>query len=171
MTDSTPTITENQAKIAAAAWHEIRPDWGIQSMMTMLAEKVTAPGFTASFAELLRAGINAALNPKAKTPAVIFQPGKHWLDAEQAADPARTSWFGNDTSDDCPNHPTVKAWDCKPCRRADPMPPNFRARVEAEAERVRAARAAQLTPPKENHGSDEVHTVEPEPAEPAPANA
>ena len=142
MTDSNSPITLKQAEICAAAWHEIRPDWGVPSMMTMLEANATR----APFGELLRAGINAALNPKAKTPAVIFQPGKHWLDAEQSTDPARTSWFGNDTSDDCPNHPTVKAWDCRPCRRSDPKPANFRERVEAEAEKLRAARAAKLEP-------------------------
>jgi hypothetical protein len=143
LTDS-KNLTFPQAQIIAAAWHEVRPEWSIPSMMTLLEENAGH----APFPELLRAGINAGLNPKIKTPGVIFKPGKHWLDAEQAADPSRTSWFGNDTSEDCPNHPTVKAWDCRPCRRADPPPPNFRERIAAEAERVRAARAAKLqTPP------------------------
>ncbi|QAY16162.1 hypothetical protein SEA_SONALI_50 [Arthrobacter phage Sonali] len=135
-------LTLKQAQIIAAAWHEVRPDWGIPSLMTLLQENSRH----APFAELLRAGINAGLNPKVRTPAVIFKPGKHWLDAEAAQDPARTSWFGNDSSDECPNHPTVKAWNCRPCRTADPKPANFKERVAAEAEKVRAARAAALTP-------------------------
>lgn len=142
MTDSNQSITFPQAQLAAAVWHEVRPEWGIASLMTLLeANAAHAP-----FPLLVRAGINAGLNPKVRTPAVIFQPGKHWLDAEAAADPARTSWFGNDTSEDCPNHPTVKAWDCRPCRRADPPPPNLRERIAAEAERVRRERQAKLTP-------------------------
>lgn len=144
MTDSNfQPITQKQAQIAAAAWHEVRPEWAVAGMMTLLEANATR----APFGELLRAGINAALNPKAKTPAVIFQPGKHWLTAEQAVDPVFTSRFGNDTSDDCPNHPTVKAWDCRPCRRSDPAPANLRERIAAEAEKVRVARAAKLTPP------------------------
>lgn len=142
MTDS-QKLTQKQAQIIAAAWHEVRPEWGIPSLMTLLGMNADR----APFGELLRAGLNVALdNPKAKTPAVIFLDGKHWLTAEQATDVARTSWFGNDTSEDCPNHPTVKSWDCKPCRRSDPPPPNFKERVAAEAERLRAERAAALTP-------------------------
>jgi hypothetical protein len=173
LTDSQEPITHKQAQIAAAAWHEIRPEWGIPSMMTLLAENAAH----APFAHLLRAGINAALNPKVQTPAVIFKPGKHWLDAEAAQDPARTSWFGNDTSEDCPNHPTVKAWDCRPCRRSDPPPPNFRERIAAEAEKVRAARALQLGAPlltdpakleptttKEATDENPDHRPEPEPS-------
>jgi len=168
LTDSNfQPITLQQAQIAAAAWHEIRPEWEVKSMMTRLeAHASSGAARNSSFAELLRAGINVALNPKALTPAVIFQPGKHWLDAEQAANPAFTARFGNDTSEDCPNHPTVKAWDCRPCRRADPPPANLRERIAAEAERVRVARAAKLTPPtttKESHDGD-TPTQEPQPA-------
>jgi hypothetical protein len=148
LTDSNfQPITLQQAQIAAAAWHEIRPEWEVKSMMTRLEAHASSGDSRASFGELLRAGINAAMNPKAKTPAVIFQPGKHWLTAEQAADPVYTSRFGNDTSEDCPNHPTVKAWDCRPCRRSDPAPANLRDRIAAEAQKVRDARAAKLTPP------------------------
>lgn len=141
MTDSEP-ITLPQAKMCAAVWHEIRPEWGIPSLMTLLEQNATR----APFAHLIRAGINAALNPKVRTPAVIFQHGKHWLEAEQMTDPVATSRLGNDTSEDCPNHPTVKAWNCRPCRRADPPPPDLRERIAAEAEKARQARAASLQP-------------------------
>jgi hypothetical protein len=156
-------LTERQAQIIAAAWHELRPRWGVPALLTLLAKNQTR----APFGDLLRAGINAALDPRVETPGAIFVDGPHWLTVERAAlkaaesaaqaavaavvrsasAPAPPRWVGNDTSEDCPNHPTVKAWDCRPCRRADPPPPNLRERIAAEAEKVRAARAAKLQTP------------------------
>jgi hypothetical protein len=174
-------LTERQAQIIAAAWNELRPRWGVPSLLTLLAKNQSR----APFGDLLRAGINAALDPRVETPGAIFKDGPHWLTVERAAlkaaesaaqaavaavvrsasAPAPSRWVGNDTSEDCPNHPTVKAWDCRPCRRADPPPPNLRDRIAAEAERVRAERAAKLQTPATT--AKEVPS-EPEP-EPAPA--
>lgn len=155
-------LTERQAQIIAAAWNELRPRWGVPSLLTLLEKNLTR----APFGDLLRAGINAAMDPRVETPGAIFKDGPHWLTMERAAlkaaesaaaaavaavvrsasAPAPSRWVSNDTSEDCPNHPTVKAWDCRPCRRADPAPANFRDRIAAETERVRAERAAKLTP-------------------------
>jgi hypothetical protein len=173
-------LTEKQAQIIAAAWHELRPRWGVPALLTLLGKnRGHAP-----FGDLLRAGINAAMDPAVATPAVIFLDGPHWLTVERAAlraaesaataavaavvrtasttAPARRG--GNDTSEDCPNHPTVKAWDCRPCRRADPPPANLRERIAAEAEKARAARTAHLQKPSTTKEIPSENSLEPQPA-------
>lgn len=180
-----PHLTSRQAQIIAAAWHELRPRWGVPALLTLLEKNQTR----APFGDLLRAGINAALDPRVETPGAIFADGPHWLTVERAAmkaaetaaaaavaavvrsasAPAPSRWVSNDTSEDCPNHPTVKAWDCRPCRRADPPPPNLRARIAAEAEKVRLARAAKLQTAPEPEPSKESPNVEDHEPQPAPA--
>ena len=98
---------------------------------------------TADFPDLVRAACAIAIDrPEAETPAVIFMTGKHWLPPEKAASPAHTAALGNDNSPACPRHPTVKEWECRPCRRVDPPPPDLKDRIAAAAEAARLEREA-----------------------------
>lgn len=68
-------ITETQAKILAAALHEIRPAWSVPSMMTLLGKNKDHP---ATFADTLAAAVNAARDHAVTTPALIFIDQRFW---------------------------------------------------------------------------------------------
>ncbi|WP_285240088.1 hypothetical protein [Pseudarthrobacter sp. MEB009] len=80
MTDS-QTITKPQAEALASILHELRPEWGTPALVTLIGRNREHP---APFPALTQAAITAATRrnpdgtPTARTPAVIYQPGKHW---------------------------------------------------------------------------------------------
>lgn len=80
MTDQI-NITRPQAEALAALLHQLRPEWGIPALMTLIGKNL---GHPAKFPQLTQAAIAAAVraNPDgthtARTPAVIYQPGRHW---------------------------------------------------------------------------------------------
>jgi hypothetical protein len=132
-------ITVRQVEILADLLHELRPRWSVTSLRSMIwAERATA-----DFPELVRAACAIAIDrPEVETPGIIFMTGKHWLPPAKAASPAHTAALGNDNSPECPNHPGVKDWECRPCRRADPPPPDLKDRIAAAAEAARKEREA-----------------------------
>lgn len=129
-------LTERQAKLLAHLLHEIRPEWSIPSMLTLFE----ANADYAPFDRLCEAAIKLARNPAKKLPVLIFREGKHWLNDEQAANPAYTATMGADTSPDCEQHPNVKAWACKACEVRAPRPANFEELLQQAAEAARAER-------------------------------
>lgn len=104
MTDF-PELTKNQATLLAHTLHEIRPDWGINSMMRLLWENRTAHPFP----DLALAAVRAATTPTNRTPAVIFMDGKHWSSEgrpREAPPPGPR----------CEDHPEQEAHICHCCR-------------------------------------------------------
>ncbi len=67
------TINKPQAQALAALLHELRPEWVIQSLLTLLYEHRDEHPFP----ELCTAAITVAKNP-AKGPGIIFLDGPHW---------------------------------------------------------------------------------------------
>lgn len=111
MTDHQP-ITETQAKTLAALLHELRPEWGVQAMVTLIGRNLQHP---APFQRLAQAAVNAALRTgsngtyTAQTPAVIYQPGKHW------DQPGVESSITLPAGPNCEDHPTFQAHNCRCC--------------------------------------------------------
>ena len=129
-------LTERQAKLLAHMLHEIRPEWSIPSMLTLFeANAAYAP-----FDRLCEAAIKLARNPTKKLPILIFREGKHWLNDDQAANPAYTATIGADTSLDCDRHPGRKAWECKACEVRTTKPANFEELLQQAVEDARAER-------------------------------
>lgn len=104
MTDF-PELTKNQATLLAHTLHEIRPDWGINSMMKLLWEHRAAH----PFADLALAAVKAAVVPTNRTPMVVFLPGRHWDrdDRPREAPPPGPP---------CEDHPENQAHNCHCCR-------------------------------------------------------
>lgn len=68
------TITEPQARALAYLLHDIRPDWGVTSLMSLIDKHKDA----ADIGPLILAATTKAMEPTCKTPAPIFIPGPHW---------------------------------------------------------------------------------------------
>jgi hypothetical protein len=66
--------TERQASLLANLLHEIRPDWSVESLMTLMLQNRKIP----SLATLVQAAVTKAIQPSCTTPAPIFQQGAHW---------------------------------------------------------------------------------------------
>ena len=98
-------LTHPQATLLAHTLHEIRPDWGIPSLMTLLGNHREIP----SFGALVIAATTKAMDETCKTPAPIFQPGGHWPEQVRHQVP---------TGPACEEHTTFPAANC-PCCLAD----------------------------------------------------
>jgi hypothetical protein len=77
------TITDQQGRAIAFLLHEIRPDWGIASLVSLIDKHRDVPGLGA----LLIAATTKAMEQSCKTPAPIFAPGNHWPIQARAALP------------------------------------------------------------------------------------
>ena len=111
MTDHQP-ITKPQAEALAGILHQLRPEWGTPALMTLIGRNKDHP---ATFPQLTQAAVTAATrtNPDgshvARTPAVIYQPGKHW---EQ---PVNETGAQVPPGPPCEDHPTFEAHNCRAC--------------------------------------------------------
>lgn len=139
---ATPTIpttarmSYEQAEMLATLVHSLRPDWGAKGIITALEKLVT----TVDATTLTLGLIHASSDPSNRTPAIIHHPGKHWdkargIGSHKPAEPRRAA--GIDTSPMCPNHPELHEWECKPCNKPTPPPPNFKQMVADAAEQFR----------------------------------
>ncbi|MBF6671557.1 hypothetical protein [Glutamicibacter sp. FBE19] len=97
-----PELNERQATMLAHILNNIRPDWTINSIITLLSKNRTIP----SFADLTIAAITKAKDPTCKTPAPIMLPGKHWPETTRNQIP---------TGPECPDHTGHPANTCGPC--------------------------------------------------------
>lgn len=79
------TINEPQARALAYLLHEIRPDWGITSLVSLIDKHRDTPGLGA----LVIAAATKAMEPTCQTPGPIFTAGSHWpVKAKAALPPA-----------------------------------------------------------------------------------
>lgn len=111
MTDS-QTITKPQAEALAGILHQLRPEWGIPALITLIGRNLTHP---ATFAQLTQAAVAAATRrnpdgtPTARTPAVVYQPGRHW------DQPVQETGAHVPPGPPCEDHPTFEAHNCGAC--------------------------------------------------------
>lgn len=111
MTDHQP-ITKPQAEALAGILHQLRPEWGVPALMTLIGRNINHP---ATYAQLTQAAVAAATRrnpdgtPVARTPAVIYQPGRHW-ETPHGETPAQVP-----PSPPCEDHPTFENHNCRAC--------------------------------------------------------
>lgn len=68
------TISEPQARALAFLLHEIRTDWPVESVFTLLGKHRDVP----SLGAVIQAATTKALDRTCRTPEPIFQQGAHW---------------------------------------------------------------------------------------------
>jgi hypothetical protein len=96
------TITDQQARVVAYLLHELRPDWGVQSLLTLIAKHPDV-----ELGPLLIAATTKAMEATCKTPAPIWVPGPHW--------PAKTS-AALPRPEPCPDHIGESTHNCRCCQ-------------------------------------------------------
>lgn len=96
------TITEQQARAIAYLLHEIRPDWGIASLVSLIDKHRPH-----DVGALTIAAMTKAMEPTCKTPAPIFIPGPHWPEKARKALPKPPP---------CPDHIGEAAPTCRCCQ-------------------------------------------------------
>jgi hypothetical protein len=104
------TITDQQARAVAYLLHEIRPDWGITSLTSLITKHADA----LDLGSLLIAATTKAMEPTCVTPAPIFIPGPHWPAKAKAKLPK---------PEPCQDHIGQDAHNCRCCaadRKAAP---------------------------------------------------
>lgn len=95
-------ITDQQARALAFLLHEIRPDWGVTSLMSLIDKHRDIP----DLGPLLMAATTKAMEASCKTPGPIFTPGPHWPDTIKAILPKPPP---------CPDHIGKDAHNCASC--------------------------------------------------------
>lgn len=96
------TITEPQARALAYLLHDIRPDWGITSLLSLIDKHKDA----VTIGPLTIAAMSKALEPSCKTPGPIFIPGPHWPEKARKTLPK---------PDPCEDHTGQEAHTCRSC--------------------------------------------------------
>ena len=96
------TITDQQGRAIAYLLHEIRPDWGIASLMSLIDKHRDA----VELGPLIIAATTKAMEPSCLTPAPIFHPGAHWPAKAKAQLPK---------PEPCQWHIGEKAHNCRCC--------------------------------------------------------
>jgi len=113
------TITDQQARAVAYLLHELRPDWGAQSLLSLIGKHQDV-----DLGPLIIAATTKAMEPTCQTPAPIYHPGPHWPVKSRAALPR---------PEPCRQHIGEMAHNCRCCaadRKAEP-PTNEAAPDEA----------------------------------------
>jgi len=104
------TITDQQARAVAYLLHEIRPDWGITSLTSLIAKHADA----LDLGPLIIAATTKAMEATCVTPAPIFIPGPHWISKARVRLPR---------PEPCQWHIGEQAHNCRCCaadRKAEP---------------------------------------------------
>lgn len=95
------TITDQQARAVAYLLHELRPGWGVQSLLTLIDKHKPH-----DLGALVIAATTKAMEATCKTPAPIFHPGPHWPEAARAQLPR---------PEPCEDHIGQDAHNCRSC--------------------------------------------------------
>lgn len=118
------TITDQQVRAVAYLLHEIRPDWGITSLTSLINKHADA----LDLGSLLIAATTKAMEQTCVTPAPIFIPGPHWPAKAKALLPK---------AEPCPDHIGESSHNCRCCaadQKAEPH--NHHEAVSEEAASV-----------------------------------
>ena len=99
-----PDLTDKQVNGIAWLLHELRPDWGVPSIKTLLTKNEVP-----SLGALMIAATTKAMEPTCKTPGPIFHPGPHWREED-------TAERFLPKPDPCEDHPEEAAHNCRCCQ-------------------------------------------------------
>ena len=106
-------LSQSQGQALTALLHTIRRDWGLAGITAAL-KKASPLG---SAAEVAVAACRCAANPDMRTPALIADPGPHWLGLAAGTRLAQQM---------CVMHPARKAGGCVDCQSMSvPKPADF----------------------------------------------
>lgn len=103
------TITDQQARAIAYLLHEIRPDWGITSLVSLIDKHDVTLG------PLIIAATTKAMEASCLTPAPIYHPGPHWPAKSKANGPR---------AEPCPTHIGESSHNCRCCAADRKAAPN-----------------------------------------------
>ncbi|MCZ9884129.1 hypothetical protein [Arthrobacter sp. B2a2-09] len=95
-------ITNQQKRAVAYLLHEIRPDWPVASLVSLIDKHRDVP----SLGALTIAATTKAMEATCKTPAPIFHPGPHWPEAVRAQLPKPPP---------CEDHIGQDGYTCRSC--------------------------------------------------------
>ncbi|MFH5879777.1 hypothetical protein [Arthrobacter sp. NA-172] len=95
------TITDQQTRAVAYLLHEIRPDWGITSLVSLIDKHQPQ-----DLGPLIIAATTKAMEASCLTPGPIFHPGNHWPAKAQAVMPKAKP---------CPDHIGESSHNCRCC--------------------------------------------------------
>ncbi|SDW33706.1 hypothetical protein SAMN04487912_102377 [Arthrobacter sp. cf158] len=95
-------ITDQQARAIAYLLHEIRPDWPVASLMSLIDKHRDVP----SLGALTIAATTKAMESTCQTPGPIFHPGPHWPEAARSHLPRPPS---------CEDHIGQESTSCRSC--------------------------------------------------------
>lgn len=114
------TITDQQARAVAFLLNQLRPDWGVGSLLTLIGKHPDV-----ELGPLIVAATAKALEPSCATPGPIFVPGSHWPVKARAALPPPQR---------CKIHVSYPEHNCGGCR-ADKLaqPPEHEAAADVAA--------------------------------------
>lgn len=101
--DAQLEVQEPQARALAYLLNQIRPEWPVPSLLSLLEKNRDVP----SLGALMVAAATKALEPTCRTPAPIWSPGPHWPQQTSAGLPPPAL---------CPKHPPYYAHNCGGCR-------------------------------------------------------
>lgn len=122
------TITDQQGRAVAYLLHEIRPDWGVASLVSLIDKHSDASDLGA----LIIAATTKATEASCVTPGPIFHPGPHWPAKARKALPKPPP---------CEDHIGQEAHSCRSCwgdfkaglRPQDHIGKHYEALADAEA--------------------------------------
>lgn len=95
-------ITDQQGRAIAYLLHEIRPDWPVASLMSLIDKHRDVP----SLGALTIAATTKAMEATCQTPAPIFHPGPHWPEKVRGQIPRPPS---------CEDHIGQESTNCRSC--------------------------------------------------------
>lgn len=96
------TITDQQGRAVAYLLHEIRPDWPVASLVSLIGKHSD----TVSLGALTIAAATKALERTCQTPGPIFHPGPHWPASVRAQLPKPPP---------CEDHIGQEGYSCRSC--------------------------------------------------------
>ncbi len=99
-----PRFTKVQTKVLVAQIHQLRHEWDTPGILAAV-EACDGKGFP--YGDTVKAAVNLAVNPEARTPGLLPLPGTHWQGTRSVA--------GRLAPVMCPDHPDHEAGGCPQC--------------------------------------------------------
>jgi hypothetical protein len=121
-------ITHVEAQALAAFITRIRPDWDHPGIFAAIGKTRDLGSAAAIGAALCRLAENRDL----RTPALLAEPGPHW---------GGTTTATRQPPQRCPEHPTERAWNCRPCEAQAIDREEAQAKIRELHDELRKARA------------------------------
>lgn len=127
-------MNQIEAHRLAAAINQLRPEWPLASLASFIAKNLA----TRPYRDAAIALTWIACDPETVNPGRVLENGPWWKATQAQAGTVSTIAMH------CPDHPTERAWDCKPC--ADDV-----ADIDTGLALVRAALKDAPPPPRPAH--------------------